>query len=275
MFCLPPYFIRKSEKVLVMGILNVTPDSFSDGGLFFDRNRALERAVRMAEEGADIIDVGGESTRPGAEPVSAREEADRICPVIEAVVRETGLPVSADTSKASVAEAAADAGAVIINDISGGIFDPDIFQVAAEKGCGLVLGHTSGRPSVMQQHTEYECILEDICSALSASVRSAEMAGVQENRIILDPGIGFGKTPEDNYRIIKNIGFIKKTGFPVLIGLSRKSLISRLYSSGEDLLPGTLALNTAAVLAGADIIRVHDVRAHVLAMAAVAELMKV
>ncbi len=267
--------MRKPGKVTVMGVLNVTPDSFSDGGLFFDRNRALERAVRMAEEGAGIIDVGGESTRPGAEPVSAQEETDRICPVIEAVARETGLPVSADTSKASVAEAAADAGAVIINDISGGTFDPDILRAAAEKGCGLILGHTSGRPSVMQQNTEYKCLMEDICSALASSARMAEGAGVPKDMIILDPGIGFGKTPEDNYRIIKNIGFIKKIGFPVLIGLSRKSLISRLYSSGEDLLPGTLALNTAAVLAGADIIRVHDVKSHVLAVAAAAELMKV
>ncbi|NLV69138.1 MAG: dihydropteroate synthase, partial [Spirochaetes bacterium] len=249
----------------IMGILNVTPDSFYDGGRFADIDRAFEHAMQMVSEGADIIDVGGESTRPGSKSVSAGEEIDRVCPVIEKITRESAIPVSIDTTKSAVASEAVRCGARIINDISGLTFDPGIIRVAAENCTGLVVSHIRGVPENMQKNTSYDNLLQDILDFLKLSSESAVQSGVSRDKIIIDPGIGFGKSLEQNYVILNNIHRLREIGFPVLIGLSRKSLIGKLYDSDEDRLPATIALNAAAVLRGADIVRVHDVKAHRLA----------
>jgi len=271
LFRLPSF----SDRPWIMGILNVTPDSFYDGGRYKDKEKALQKAREMADEGADIIDVGGESTRPNARPVSAQEEIDRVCPVIEAMAKEIPLMVSADTTKSDVAAAAVAAGAVIINDISGASFDCGMLDVAASSGCAIVLTHTSGRPGDMQEKTFYNDLLGDITSFLLARKAAAVEKGVDTGNIILDPGIGFGKTLDDNYRIIRGVPELKKNGSPILIGLSRKSLIGKLYVKDEDRLAATIALNSVAVYSGADIIRVHDVKAHNLAMAALLKLREV
>ncbi|MBN2159665.1 MAG: dihydropteroate synthase [Spirochaetes bacterium] len=249
-----------------MGILNVTPDSFYDGGAYFDRGRAIERAYNIRDEGADIVDIGGESTRPGALPVPPTEQIDRVCPVIEAVAEDIGIPISVDTNRAEVARAALAAGASIVNDISGLSFDEEMAGMAATHGAGMVLMHIQGRPETMQDRPRYEDLIGEICVFLREAARKAEERGVDPKKIIVDPGIGFGKTLEDNYRIIRNLGEFRKLGYPVLVGLSRKSLIGKLYEREEDRLPATIALNTASVLNGADIIRVHDVREHRLAL---------
>ena len=259
----------------IMGILNVTPDSFYDGGRYADPARAVERAYRMRDEGADIIDIGGESTRPGALPVSAAEEIDRVCPVIEAVAKDIGVPLSVDTSKAGVARAALSAGASIVNDISGLSFDEGIAGVAASHGAGLVVMHIQGMPETMQKDPRYGDLVSEICGFLAAAAKKAVDAGIAREKIIVDPGIGFGKTLEDNYIILQNIREFGRLGFPVLVGLSRKSLIGKLYDREEDRLPATIALNAAALLGGADIIRVHDVREHRLALAGLEMLARV
>ncbi len=272
---MPGYAVKNDFRPLLMGILNVTPDSFFDGGRYDTPDLALKRAMQMAEEGADIIDIGGESTRPGSGPVAAQEEMDRVCPVIEAIRRETSLPVSVDTTKASVAEESLRLGATMINDISGGVFDPGILDVAARYGSEIVLMHTRGEPGTMQMNTGYADLMGEIRDYLAYSVKAALAAGIPPEKIILDPGFGFGKTLEDNYRILKNLARFKKIGYRLLIGLSRKSMIGRLYHGEEDRLPATIALNTIALQNGADIIRVHDVRAHRLAMTAIFKLHEV
>ena len=248
-----------------MGILNVTPDSFYDGGRYCDTDRAVEKALSLVEDGADILDIGGESTRPGAPEVSPQEEMDRVCPVIEKISKMVTVPVSVDTTKSSVAEAALKAGASIVNDISGLTFDEGIAAVAARYSASIVLMHIQGTPRTMQVNPRYSDLLSEICAFLDEAVRKALSHGVGQDKITVDPGIGFGKSLEDNYRIIQNLSFIKKMGYPVLIGLSRKSLIGNLYGDDSDRLPGTLALNTVAALRGADILRVHDVKEHKLA----------
>ena len=271
LFRLPSF----SDRPGIMGILNVTPDSFYDGGKYKDKEKALQKAREMAGDGADIIDVGGESTRPNAQAVSVQEEIDRVCPVIEALVKEIPLMISVDTTKSGVAAAAVAAGAVIINDISGASFDCGMLDVAASSGCAIVLTHTSGRPGDMQEKTSYNDLLGDITSFLLQRKAAAVEKGVNDGNIILDPGIGFGKTLDDNYRIIRGVPELKKNGSPILIGLSRKSLIGKLYVKDEDRLAATIALNSVAVYSGADIIRVHDVKAHNLAMAALLKLREV
>jgi dihydropteroate synthase len=263
------------RSVRIMGILNVTPDSFYDGGRYSDREKALRHGLELAAQGADIIDIGGESTRPGSEPVSEQEEMDRVIPVIEAIKRENAVPLSIDTTKAGVAEEALKAGAEMVNDISGLTFDSGIADVAARYGAFLVLMHMQGRPRTMQENPRYEDLIGEIRDFLSAAAQAAQDRGVARGRIIVDPGIGFGKTLEDNYRIINRIGEFRESGYPVLVGLSRKSLIGKLYSGDEDRLPATIALNMAAVLNGADIIRVHDVRAHRLALMSIEKLKQV
>ena len=248
-----------------MGILNVTPDSFYDGGRYCDVDRAVEKAFSLVKDGADILDIGGESTRPGAAEVSPQEEMDRVCPVIEKISKMVTVPVSVDTTKSSVAEAALKAGASIVNDISGLTFDEGIAAVAARYSASIVLMHIQGTPRTMQVNPRYSDLLSDIYAFLDEAVQKAVSNGVEQDKIIVDPGIGFGKSLEDNYRIIQNLSFIKKMGYPVLIGLSRKSLIGNLYGDDSDRLPGTLALNTVAALRGADILRVHDVKEHKLA----------
>ncbi|HNW29184.1 MAG TPA: dihydropteroate synthase [Spirochaetota bacterium] len=263
------------DRVRIMGILNVTPDSFYDGGKYADAARAAERAFIMRDEGADIIDIGGESSRPGAKPVTAREEIDRVCPVIEKIAAGIGIPISIDTTKAAVARAALGAGASIINDISGLSFDDDMAAVAAGSGASLVLMHIQGTPETMQRDPRYGDLVGEIRGFLAAAAEKAVARGVGREKIIVDPGIGFGKTLEDNYRIIKNLHEFKELGFPVLVGLSRKSLIGKLYRAEEDRLPATIALNAASVLNGADIIRVHDVKEHRLALEALEMLKRI
>jgi dihydropteroate synthase len=259
----------------IMGILNVTPDSFFDGGRYYELGRAVERAYRIREEGADIIDIGGESTRPGSMPVAADEEIRRVCPVIEAIAKDIGIPVSVDTNKSEVARAALRAGASIVNDISGLTFDAGIAGEAARYGAGIVLMHIKGRPADMQKDPRYTDLIGDIRGFLGEAARRAQEAGIGRDKIIIDPGIGFGKTFEDNYRIIRNLREFKALGFPLLVGLSRKSLVAKLYEQAEDRLPATIALNVVSVLNGADIIRVHDVREHRLALAGLEMLERV
>ncbi len=261
-------------KTKIMGILNVTPDSFYDGGRYTSLDKAYKRACEIYSEGADIIDVGGESTRPGSSTVSAEEEIDRICPVIEKISREIGAALSVDTTKSAVAAEALRCGASMINDISGLTFDRGMAAVAAEHKAELVIMHIKGTPADMQKNTHYSNLIEDILDFLTESASIAIREGVDKSRIIIDPGIGFGKSIEQNYAIINNMERFTETGYPVLIGLSRKSLISRLYSSEEDRLPATIALNAVAAEKGASYIRVHDVKAHRLAMDSIEFLKK-
>ncbi len=253
------------DKVRIMGILNVTPDSFYDGGLYTDVDAAVSRAEQMISEGVDIIDIGGESTRPGSDAVSAQKQIDRVCPVIERL-RGRGVPISIDTTDSVVADSACRAGASIINDISGLTFDANIIDVAADNNAELVICHIKGIPGNMQNNPVYEDLFFEIETFLMQAAAKAEAGGVHTEKIIIDPGIGFGKTLEDNYRIINRISAFRKSGYRVLVGLSRKSLISKLYKGDVDRLPGTIALNTVSVMNGADIIRVHDVREHRLVL---------
>jgi dihydropteroate synthase len=262
------------SRTLIMGVLNVTPDSFYDGGRYNGAEKAFGRARELHEEGADIIDVGGESSRPGATPVSAQEEADRVCPVIERIACEMPVPVSVDTRKPSVADAAIRAGASIVNDISALGSDGSMGAVAARSGVHIVLMHMRGEPGNMQENPVYVDCVGEIYQYLCERAAAARAMGIDRDRIIIDPGIGFGKTLEHNYELLRNVGYFKKSGFPVLVGVSRKSLIGRLYAHDEDRLPATIALNTAAAMFGADIVRVHDVREHKLALQAVDMLKK-
>jgi dihydropteroate synthase len=258
------------ERTLVMGILNVTPDSFSDGGEFFALDDAVKRAEQMAAEGADIIDIGGESTRPGGEPVSADEEIARVVPVIEALARRVETPLSVDTTKSEVARAALDAGASIVNDISALRFDFFIADAVARAGAGLVLMHSRGTPATMHRLPPVAEIMHEVTSSLRASVHMAERRGVKRESIVIDPGIGFGKTQEQNLELIAKLDQLIAAfpDYPVLIGTSRKSFIGRILADdsgtlapAEGRLYGSLATTTAAVLNGAHIVRVHDVKA--------------
>lgn len=258
-----------------MGILNVTPDSFYDGGKYNNIDEAVIRCAEMISNGADIVDIGGESTRPGAEAVSEQEEIDRVIPVIEKISKEYNIPISIDTTKSKVAEEAVKAGCEYINDISGLKFDRRIAEIASKTKKKIILMHTSGRPAEMQQKTAYNNLMDDIVNGLQESIKIAAEAGIENKNIIIDPGIGFGKTVEQNYVIINNIKQFKKLGYPVLIGLSQKSLIWKLYENKEiDRLPATVALNMISVYNGADIIRVHNVYEHKLALRTVEFLME-
>ena len=254
-------------RTLVMGVLNVTPDSFSDGGLFDDFGRAVERAGEMAAEGADIIDVGGESTRPGGAPVSAAEEMRRVVPVVEAVAGVAGIPVSVDTTRAQVARAALDAGAEIVNDISGLRFEPELAAEAARAGAGLVLMHSRGERETLHALDPVEKIMDEVVASLRRSVAEAVGRGVGRDSIVIDPGVGFGKSQGQNLELIARLDDFAAAfpEFPVLVGTSRKSFIGRITGgapAGERLY-GTMATVTAAILRGAHIVRVHDVRAAV------------
>lgn len=250
-------------RPLIMGILNLTPDSFSDGGLYTSPDSALEHALRMEAEGADIIDIGGESSRPGAAPVSAGEEARRIIPVIERLSKISGCAISVDTWKSEVARPAVSAGAEIINDISGFGFDPDMAAVAAQSGAAAVLMHTAGRPDTMQRNTVYGDLMSEITAELQNSVARAVDAGVARNRIAIDPGIGFGKDLSGNLEILRRLGELKSLGLPILVGTSRKSFIGTVLGqvSASARLHGTAATVALSVANGASILRVHDVRA--------------
>ena len=244
-----------------MGVLNVTPDSFSDGGSFLDPATAIEHGLRMAEDGADIIDVGGESTRPGSEGVPAEEELKRVLPVIEALAKKLAIPISVDTSKAEVARAAVKAGAAIVNDISGLGFDEAMGAVVAGSGAGLVLMHIQGKPRDMQKDPHYDNVVLEVADSLRESVERARAAGVEADRIAVDPGVGFGKTVAHNLAVLNNLATFKQLGFPLVVGASRKSFIGKLdrEAPADQRLPGSIAAAVAAVAGGADVVRVHDV----------------
>ena len=251
--------LKKSP--LIMGILNVTPDSFSDGGDFFEFGKAVDHALKMVDEGTDILDVGGESTRPGSKSISIQEEIDRTIPVIERIRKNTYIPISIDTYKSEVAEAAVKVGASIINDISGARFDPEILSVAQKYDTGLVLMHIKGTPKNMQKNPTYSDVVEEIIQNLRECVNSAVQVGIETDHIVLDPGIGFGKRWFDNYDIINRLGEFSKLNLPILIGLSRKSFLGKFLSTDPKLrLGGSLAANVLAIQNGANILRVHDVK---------------
>lgn len=242
------------KRTYIMGILNVTPDSFSDGGRYFHIDPALKHAAQMAEEGADIIDVGGEATRPGfAVPISAEEEIQRVIPVIQRLSKEIDLPISVDTYKAKTAELAVEAGAHMINDIWGLKKDPEMADAAASCKVPVCIMHN-------RTNTEYDNLMEDIMFELGESIELALKAGIKDENIILDPGIGFGKTWEQNLMVMRNLNILKKLGYPILLGASRKNFIGKtLGLEVNDRLEGTLAVTSIGVMKGADIVRVHDV----------------
>ena len=258
------------ERTLVMGVLNVTPDSFSDGGRFFSFDRAIEQAERMISEDADILDIGGESTRPGSEFVSDDEELRRVIPVIERLASSTSTPLSIDTTKSTVARAALEAGAEIVNDISGLRFDPALADEAAKAKAGLILMHSRGTPKDMQQLPAVADIMSEVVSGLRQNVSVAEQRGVPRESIAIDPGIGFGKTAEQNVELIAKLDQLTREfpDLPLMIGTSRKSFIGKLLNDAPayERLFGTIASVVAAVLKGAHIIRVHDVKATVEAV---------
>jgi dihydropteroate synthase len=263
------------ERTLVMGILNVTPDSFSDGNQFLSPSDAIAHAEKMVSEGADIIDVGGESTRPGGDPVSAEEEIERVVPVIADLAKRVTIPISVDTTKSEVARAALDAGASIVNDISALRFDFHVADAAAAAGAGLVLMHSRGTPATLHRLPPVADIMTEVINSLRASIKMAERRGVRRESIVIDPGIGFGKSQEQNLELIAKLDQLSGAlpDLPVLVGTSRKSFIGRILADAEgkpagsnERLHGTIASIVAAVLHGAHIVRVHDVKATVDAL---------
>ncbi len=250
-----------SSQTHIMGVLNVTPDSFSDGGKFFKVEDAVNQGMKMAEEGADIIDVGGESTRPGSDPVLIQEELCRVIPVIRSLFKKTDAPISIDTYKAEVAKQALDAGAQMINDISALRFDPEMKKVVSEYKVPINLMHIKGTPKNMQKNPWYEDVISEITEYLNESIKIAKDAGIDPEKIIIDPGIGFGKRLEDNLNILKNLKKLSILGCPILIGCSRKSFIGKILDLPvEERLEGSLAALAVAVMNGANIVRVHDVK---------------
>jgi dihydropteroate synthase len=258
------------ERTLIMGVLNVTPDSFSDGGQFLSPCTALNHAERMIAEGADIIDVGGESTRPGGAAVSAAEEIKRVIPIVEELAKRTTVPISIDTTKADVAAAGLNAGAAIVNDISGLRFDAQLADEAAKAGAGLVLMHSRGTLATLHRLPPVADIIREVTDGLRNSITLAESRGVKRESIVIDPGIGFGKSQEQNLELIARLDQLARAlpEFPILVGSSRKSFLGRILQNGNgdpalatDRLHGTMATVTAAILHGAHIVRVHDVQA--------------
>ncbi|RAL21623.1 dihydropteroate synthase [Lujinxingia litoralis] len=248
------------NRAYIMGVVNVTPDSFSDGGEFFGPRAAIAHGQELARSGATLLDVGGESTRPGAAPVSLHEELQRVIPVVEGLAQTTEAWISVDTTKAEVARQAINAGAHIINDISAMRFDADMARVVADHQVGVVLMHTAGRPANMQDQIPEGDIVEEVISHLSQRVESALAAGIARHRIILDPGIGFGKSVDQNFRLIAELGRLRTLGCPVLLGTSRKSLIGAVTGRPpSQRLMGTAATVACGIMCGADIVRVHDV----------------
>lgn len=248
------------KRTLLMGILNITPDSFSDGGLFFDQQKAVSQGLKMVEEGADIIDIGGESTRPGSKPLELEEELRRVIPVVKSLAAEVDVPISIDTYKSTVAQKAIEAGAEMINDISGLKFDPRLAEVASKEDMPLVLMHIRGTPETMQKNVHYDSLFSEILEYLKDSIQRAESAGLNPHQIIVDPGIGFGKTVEDNLFIIRNLSEFRILGKPILLGTSRKNFIGKILNAEvEERLEGTLSSIAVGVLNGANIIRCHDV----------------
>jgi dihydropteroate synthase len=250
-----------SQRTHIMGVLNVTPDSFSDGGKFFDPDEALRQAEKMIGDGADIIDVGGESTRPFSEPVEESTETERVVPVISAIAKRFKTVISIDTCRAAVAKASLDAGAQVINDVSALRFDPNMGKVAAAEKAGLVLMHMKGTPRNMQVNPEYSDVVSEIKAFLAHAVERARASGVNPGRILVDPGIGFGKRLEHNLTILRELSAFKEVGPPVLVGPSRKSFIGSILDAPVDRrLIGTVAAIVVSVMNGASVVRVHDVK---------------
>jgi dihydropteroate synthase len=255
-----PFGLTAGGRTLIMGIVNVTPDSFSDGGLFFDRADAIAHGEALAAAGADIIDVGGESSRPFSEPVPAQEEIERVGPVIEELARRLSVPISIDTHKTQVARHAISAGASIVNDIGALRLDPDMASLVAEAGVAVVLMHMKGTPKAMQVDPHYEDVVGEVGEFLADALARAEQAGIDRTKIIVDPGIGFGKTVTHNLLLIKHLSGLQALGVPILIGPSRKSFITKILGSGDERREvGTQAAVAVAALHGAHIVRVHDV----------------
>ncbi len=252
--------IDLGERTLIMGVLNVTPDSFSDGGRFASTEAAVLHANRMAKDGADIIDVGGESTRPGAEPIELEEELERVIPVIEALAGEPGIPISIDSRKPEVVERAVEAGATMVN-LIGGLRDDKMAKVLAKANVPTVLMHMQGEPDTMQADPKYEDVMDDIVDSLAAQMARAVGKGLKQENIIVDPGIGFGKTAEHSMEIIRRLGELRLLGAPIMVGTSRKSFIGKVSGGGvDDRLEGSLASAVVAVVNHADMIRAHDVK---------------
>jgi len=244
-----------------MGILNITPDSFSDGNLYLDPHRAVARALEMIEEGVDIIDIGGESTRPGAAPISFEVELSRVIPVINAIRQKTDIMISIDTYKSKLAQAAFKAGAQMLNDISGLTFDKMMIHSAAQANVPVVIMHIKGQPLQMQENPHYNNLMQEILNFFRNRIEQAEAAGIHKKNIILDPGLGFGKRPDDNFELIRDLKQIASLGYAILLGPSRKSFIGHVLNVPiKDRLEGTSALVTAGILNGGNIMRVHDVK---------------
>ena len=251
------------RETKLMAVLNVTPDSFSDGGLFRDPARALEQALRLEREGAHLLDVGGESTRPGAQAVSTSEEIRRIRPVLKLLAKKIKIPISVDTYKAEVAHAALDEGATLVNDITGLGEKSRMARLVARYRAGIVLMHMRGTPQTMQNRTDYQNLLKEILDSLKKSVQQALAAGISQSGIVIDPGFGFAKTTEQNLEILRHLAVFSKLKLPILVGLSRKSFIGNLLGTPvSDRLYGSLGAAAAAIAGGAHILRVHDVLAH-------------
>ena len=254
------WLLSKKKQSLIMGILNITPDSFSDGGDFFEKNIAIDRALEMVEQGADIIDIGGESTRPFSDSVSLKEEISRVIPVIEGICKESDVCISIDTTKSKVASEALEAGASVINDISAMEIDSLMVDVALKFICPIVLMHMKGVPKNKQDNPQYQSLISDIKEYLLARIDFVVSKGIDRNKIIIDPGIGFGKTVENNFEIINNLDQFVKMNLPVLLGASRKSFIGVSLNLPEnDRLEGSIAANIIGLQKGAKIFRVHDV----------------
>ena len=254
------WLLSKKKQSLIMGILNVTPDSFSDGGKYLEKNTAINHALEMIDQGADIIDIGGESTRPFSDPVSLKEEISRVVPVIEGIRKKSDICISIDTTKSQVATAALNSGASVINDVSAMEVDPLMVDVALKFDCPLIIMHMKGTPKNMQDDPQYESLISDIKDYLLNRANFIISKGINSKKIVIDPGIGFGKTVENNFEIIKNLNHFTTMNFPVLLGASRKSFIGiSLNLPEKDRLEGSLAANIIGLQNGAKIFRVHDV----------------
>jgi len=261
---LPKARIPLGKRTIVMGILNVTPDSFSDGGRFLDVNAAVARAIQIQQQGADVLDIGGESSRPGSVPISEEEELRRVLPVIETLHGKLSIPISVDTYRSRVAETAIDAGAQIVNDISAFRFDPEMAHVVRKTRAGVVLMHSRGSREELHRQLPMKDPVREVQRELEISTRLAEDAGIERTSIVVDPGIGFGKSAEESLIVLRNLQAVSQLEYPLLIGTSRKSFLRRIVSNGpmveaDDRLWGTAATTARAIMDGAHIIRVHDV----------------
>jgi dihydropteroate synthase len=259
--------LTPGDPPLIMGIVNATPDSFSDGGRFLDTDAAVAQALRLAEQGADLLDIGGESTRPGAHPVSLEEELSRVLPIIRCLAAQTTLPLSVDTSKAEIARQALEAGAHIINDITALQGDPAMPEVARTYQAGVLLMHMQGTPATMQANPHYDEVVTEVAAFLEARLQACADVGIAGSQVVLDPGIGFGKTPEQSITAIARLAELESFGLPLLVGASRKRFIDRILPAPPDRrLGGSIAAHLVAVMGGAAIIRAHDVAETVQAL---------